>query len=154
MATQKKDSQKGGDKTIGIVKSELQSRNEIVFAYLHGSFVESESYNDIDLALFLHPPVYKRLSESGGLSLEFVIPLEQRLERELEIPIDIQILNEAPLAFKYRVISTGRLILDGDTDLRMDFEYLSNVQYFDFRPRQKEYMKEAISFSRRNLKKK
>ena len=53
-------------------------------------------------------------------------------------------LNHAPLSFRYRVITDGKVIVDKDSNFRADFEYLSRVEYYDFRPRRKEYLQEVM----------
>jgi len=40
-------------KIIGILSQTLSQRNEILFAYLHGSFLESKTFQDIDVAVYL-----------------------------------------------------------------------------------------------------
>ena len=117
---------------------------EVAFAYIHGSFVTDISFNDIDIALHITPNSYTHYSQQRETTLDFVIPLERALENELPYPVDIQLLNEAPLSFRYRVIHDGELIVDNDPNLRSDFEYLTRVEYFDFRPRRREYLREAI----------
>jgi hypothetical protein len=43
------------------------------------------------------------------------------------------------------VVSRGRVLLDRSPELREDFELLSRVEYFDFKPRREEYLKEALA---------
>lgn len=132
-------------KLITNIEQALLPYKQIAFAYIHGSFVSSDSFRDIDIALYLVPEKYVDLAEQGETTLAFTIPTERNLEKELRLPVDIQILNEAPLSFRYRVISSGRLIIDNMQNLRVDFEYLSRVEYFDFRPRREEYFKEILT---------
>lgn len=35
----------------------LENRKEIAFAYLFGSFLEGEGFRDVDVALYLSPPM-------------------------------------------------------------------------------------------------
>ena len=35
------------------IKNFIESRAEIIFAYIFGSFVENETFNDIDLAIYI-----------------------------------------------------------------------------------------------------
>ncbi len=119
----------------------LFPHEDILFAYLHGSILRGEVYNDIDLAIYLVPEKYTSLNKCGELNLEYIIPLETELNEEFRDSLDIQVLNGAPLAFRYRVVNQGCLLFDKSEGLLFDFEYLSRVKYFDFRPRLQEYLK-------------
>ena len=127
-----------------ILKQTLHRQPEIMFAYLHGSILSSVSARDIDAAVFLYPEAYIRLAENGQLSIGLAIPLEMELEKHLSKKVDVQVLNNAPLSFKYRIVTQGLVIVDKDSNPRCDFEYLSRVEYFDFRPRRIEYLQEVM----------
>ena len=117
---------------------------QVVFAYLHGSVLSVDNPRDIDIGVYLYADEFERLSRTGETSLSFAIPLEMELEKVLGHKVDVQVLNRAPLSFRYRVITDGFLIVDKDSNLRSDFEYLSRVEYFDFRPRSQEYLREVL----------
>ncbi len=123
----------------------LVHRGEILFAYLHGSALFSEGHQDIDIAVFLDAAEYGRLESRGDTSLDYSIPLEMELERLLGERVDLQILNQAPLGFQYRVISQGKLVADRNPGLRADFESLCRVKFHDFRPKREEYLREALT---------
>jgi len=116
-----------------------------MFAYLHGSTLSYENPRDIDIAIFIDPDKYNELVINGEVNMGFAIPLEMELERQIARKFDVQVLNEAPLSFRYRVVTQGVLAIDNDSNIRCDFEYLSRVEYFDFRPRREEYLQEVIS---------
>jgi len=122
----------------------LEKQSQIVFAYLHGSVLSSDTPRDIDLAVYLYADDFDQLSREGEMTLSFVVPLEMDLEKLLSHKVDLQVLNRAPLSFRYRVITDGILILDKGSNLRSDFEYLSRVEYFDFQPRRNEYLREFM----------
>lgn len=127
------------------VEHELSKRSEVMFAYIHGSTLSSGNHRDIDIAVFLFPDVYSKLTSNGEVSIGFAIPLEMELEKRISKKVDVQVLNRAPLRFRYRVITHGALIIDRNSNSRCDFEYLSRVEYFDFRPRRKEYLQEVMT---------
>ena len=35
------------------IKSFLESRREILFAYLHGTFIDGENFRDVDIAVYV-----------------------------------------------------------------------------------------------------
>ena len=71
--------------------------------------------------------------------------LENELEDILHIPVDIRIINNAPLSFQYNVLKTGKVIVDGDKTLRADFEGLIFKKYFDFVHLRNEYLRETLN---------
>jgi len=127
------------------LKHTLANQSNILFAYLHGSALLSEKPQDIDVAVYLVSEAFNTLQAKAELSFGFAIPLEMELEKKLQKRADIQVINRAPLSFRYRVISNGRIIIDNDGNKRSDFEYLTRVEYFDFSPRHKEYLREVIA---------
>ena len=123
----------------------MANRSEAMFAYLYGSVLSSEDPRDIDIAVYLFPLDFERLSLDGDVSLLFAIPLEMDLEKRFLRKADVQVLNRAPLTFRYRVVTDGIIIVDKDSDTRCEFEYLSRVEYYDFSPRWKEYLREVVT---------
>jgi predicted nucleotidyltransferase len=107
----------------------------ISFVYLFGSFNNFGHFSDIDLAIFTKTQVKK--------PLEFEIALEAELERICNYPIDVRIINKAPLSFCYSVIRNGKLILDREQNLRADFEGNILKQYFDFSTFRCRYLEEV-----------
>ena len=123
----------------------LSKLDEVAFAYLHGSSLTSVSPRDLDIGVFIYPAIYHKLADTGEVNIGFAIPLEMKLDKMIDIKTDVQILNAAPLSFRHRIVKEGVLLIDNDTQLRCDFEYLSRYQYFDFQPRRAEYLKEVLT---------
>lgn len=133
------------NKRVKNISDILSERSEILFGYIHGSILFSDKFQDIDIAVFLDPNQYHELINSGEISIGYAIPLEMEIEKRIYKKADVQILNGAPLVFQYRVIGEGILVKDEDNDFRADFEYLTRVKYFDFRPKVHEYLREIIT---------
>lgn len=127
------------------IKQTLGTQPDVLFAYIHGSALHSDNPQDIDIAVYLDPEGFGKLYRNGEVSIGFAIPMEMELEKYLGRKVDMQVLNNAPLSFRYRVISQGLLVIDSDSNIRCDFEYLSRVEYFDFRPRRMEYLNEVMT---------
>lgn len=120
------------------LKEVLSKEKGIVFAYLHGSFLGEEEFNDIDIALYL--------AESAARGIEpvdFEISLALRIERILKIPIDVKVLNYAPLSFRYHV-TRGNLLVNHLDLIREEFLCKTWSEYFDFQPLAKVYLKEVL----------
>ncbi len=119
------------------IKAALRGRPDIIFAYLHGSFITGNRFRDIDVAIYLKPLFSRPL------------PVELEIEGELnriapKYPIEVRILNNAPLSFRYNVLKQGEPIVVLDDDLRCDFAEATLTNYFDFAPFRRIYLKEAL----------
>jgi len=117
------------DKVIRILKK----REEIVFAYLHGSFL-THDFRDIDLAIYL--------TESKDVLYEVKLGVE--LEKILKFPMDVRVLNSAPLTFRFKVIKDGLLLFSKDEKIRCNFEALTISEYHDFSYFRKKYRREVL----------
>jgi predicted nucleotidyltransferase len=119
------------------IKSYLQGRPDILFAYLHGSFFSGDRFRDIDIAVYLKPPFPS--------PLQIELDMEGELGKEVErYPVEVRVLNDAPLSFRYNVIRHGEPIVVLDDDLRCDFMEATLSRYFDFAPFRKMYLKEVL----------
>jgi hypothetical protein len=123
-------------KTLRLLTEFLQDRKEIVFAYLHGSFVGGHDFRDIDIAVFL-----ENGSVPSGDHVEYEISLSLQLEKRLRLPVDVKILNNAPLSFRYHA-SRGILLLTRDESIRENFLTRTWSEYFDFLPLSRIYQEE------------
>ena len=131
-----KSSQK--EAVVKKISSYLHSEcGEITAAYLFGSFVTEDSFADIDLGIITNVE-----PES---SLNYELNLESKLERVIKYPMDIRIINRAPLSFCQSVIRNGRIVVDRDPNMRADFEGLILKKYFDFAPFHRRYLQEVIN---------
>ncbi|MBN1273017.1 MAG: nucleotidyltransferase domain-containing protein [Candidatus Aminicenantes bacterium] len=116
----------------------MSQNKTIIFAYLHGSFLEKENFNDIDIAVYLDK---KTEVNSDPAGLEISLSLE--LEKCTQHPIDVKILNTAPLSFCYHA-TKGKLILSQDENTREEFLCRTWNAYFDFKPVSKIYLQESL----------
>ncbi|MBW1959587.1 MAG: nucleotidyltransferase domain-containing protein [Deltaproteobacteria bacterium] len=112
-----------------------KTREEIYTVYVFGSFISKKKFTDIDLAVLLEEKMTDPFSYESHLEIE--------LEKISGCPIDLRILNNAPLSFCYTVIQTGTVILDKKPDARSDFESRIIRQYLDFAYFQRRYLSEV-----------
>jgi predicted nucleotidyltransferase len=77
-----KKRQIGLEDSVLKLKGLLAPFEEIVFAYLHGSFARGESYRDVDVAIFLRPG-----APSLSDDVEYEISLSLRLEKAVGLPV-------------------------------------------------------------------
>jgi len=122
------------------IKQLLARKNEIVFAYLFGSFVEEVTYNDIDVAIYIDPKKYKKILAS---KIAYDIKLALEIEKETKNTVDLIIINNAPDHLIYS-ISAGLLIVNRHDDLRVDFITQSWARYFDFKYQRDMYLQNVL----------
>jgi len=115
----------------------LQKENHILFAYLHGSFLQNE-FRDIDIGIYTE----KNLSKKNKLSYE--LSFEEKLQHHIFYPVDVRILNNAPLSFSFSVIKNGIVLFSNDEDKRIDFETRIFSKYHDFDFYRERYRREAL----------
>ena len=75
------------------------------------------------------------LSTLDGLGLE----LGNALERHLGRPVDLVVLNRAPVDLIHRVLRDGILIHDRNPSARIRFEVKARNEYFDLLPYLRQY---------------
>lgn len=106
----------------------------LVCAYLFGSVARgvSGSRSDVDVAILYadEPP-----ATLDGLGLDMAGVLESRLRH----PVDLVILNRAPVDLVHRVLRDGLLVYEGDRSARIRFELRARNEYFDLLPYLREY---------------
>ncbi|MCF8012338.1 MAG: nucleotidyltransferase domain-containing protein [Clostridiales bacterium] len=118
----------------------IENDAAISFAYIHGSFLTEEYFNDIDIAVYLKENY--AVSKKQALSCE--ITLEETLHNRLGLPLDVRAINYAPLSFCYNVIKNGQLLCAKDEDLKIYFVTRTIDNYLDFLPYRKRYLKEVL----------
>jgi hypothetical protein len=126
------------EKVIQIISSHLfQQYDEILAVYIFGSFISERHFSDIDIGIITAMDLNK--------PLDFELKLENRLEKLIKYPVDVRILNRAPISFSQNVFRTGRVIIDKNPNMRADFEGRILKQYFDFSPFQQRYLQEVTN---------
>lgn len=97
------------DKLLNLLRRRLEGLKDVLFAYVHGSFVEKPQFRDLDIALWIKDP---------RRAFYYTVDFSAALEVDFKLPIDIHVLNEAPLPFKYRIFRRGKLLFSKDEKLR------------------------------------
>ena len=108
------------------ITAALEAEPDVVFAYLHGSFLSGDGFHDIDVAVRLAAPPDRRLTRALDLAVQ--------LGGETGFPVDVRRLDEASLAFRFHVFRTGRLLLDRDEELLADCMERTMREYLDIAP--------------------
>jgi predicted nucleotidyltransferase len=106
----------------------------VVCVYLFGSRARhsERASSDVDVAVLLsHDP--PRTLE--GLGLDLAADLEHHLGK----PVDLIIMNRAPVDLVHRILRDGRLIVERDRSARIRFVVRARNAWFDLKPILDEY---------------
>jgi uncharacterized protein len=132
-------SERDREQIAGALRRELEARPEVVLALLHGSFSKGGAYRDIDVAVWLDP---------GRLSLDdrfrYALDLSVHLQLQLGSPIDVRVLNDASLAFRYHALQ-GRPLFTRDDEFLDELRARTWDDYLDFQPFAREYLRAVLS---------
>jgi len=94
---------------IGLLRREFNNIDGVSLALVHGGFIESRVFRDIDVAIHF----------SNIIPGEDVIEeVRDVLEKKLGIAIDIQVLNYAPPRFAVKALKNGLVIVEKIPGLR------------------------------------
>jgi len=118
------------------LREELELRREILFAYVLGSFAEGLPFRDVDVAVWAE-------GVEEGEAWDYETKLSVDLTLKLDLPIDVKLLNFAPLGFKFNA-TKGELLFSRDEELRLRFVEETWVEYMDFSWLSRYMLKEAL----------
>jgi len=107
----------------------LGGRPDVIAAYLFGSMARGTNRpdSDADIAVLFDASPPRRLD---GPRLN----LEGDLEKVLGRPVDLVVLNDAPVDLRIRVLRDGRLLVDRARGTRIAFEVQTRNEAFDPEP--------------------
>ncbi|HEY9206560.1 MAG TPA: nucleotidyltransferase domain-containing protein [Candidatus Methanoperedens sp.] len=103
---------------------------EVDICYIFGSFLESNEFEDVDIAVLTHEKLTSY--EAFKFSMHIATKLEQEIEPRLEF--DVKVLNTCPIDFQYKVISTGRLVFCRNELIRIRYEEEVMGMFLDYSP--------------------
>ena len=118
----------------------LSAKEEVRFAFLFGSFIADAEdaplpFHDVDVGVFLRGLKKKE-------SVYYALDLADELSLSAEAPVDVRVLNFAPVTFLFHVVR-GKLIIDKDEEDRSDFMEYVVRHYLDMEPLFHRAVKEA-----------
>jgi len=106
----------------GRLKEVLFSHQNIIFAYIFGSFIHGETFRDIDVAIFT----------KGKTDFELESDLSLKLSEVVGFDVEVRGLNDAPLSFQMAVLRDGKLLFSRDENERTNFIERSGQRYREF----------------------
>lgn len=114
----------------------LSARPEIHFAILYGSAAEGSVFRDLDIGVFVD-----RTRVSPDAELEYAFGLADELAAMVHFPVDVRVVNDAPLPFRYNV-SRGIPLTVQDQEGFYGFLERTWDEYLDFQPIALQYLRE------------
>jgi uncharacterized protein len=108
-----------------VISGALSREPDVVFAYLHGSFVGTLPFHDIDVAIYF--------SDGPSSHTQRIVELADRLASPLGYPVDVRALNDAPLSFAFRAMQ-GELLVSHDDAVLADVLERTGRRYLDIAP--------------------
>ena len=115
----------------------IKDDSHIQFAYIFGSFNDEIPIHDIDVGILLKGILKKEATR-------FALDLGGSLTKSLKIPVDIRILNVAPIPFCFQVLR-GKLIYVQDMEVHSMFLEDIMRRYLDIQPILHRAAREAFS---------
>jgi len=113
------------DDAVQCLTRALVEEPRVMFAFLHGSFVSQPAFRDVDVAVCL--------TEDTPSPTEQQLDLSERLSRHVGMPVDVRVLNDAPLAFRFHALQ-GRLLLCRDDERLAQMIEDTTRRYLDIEP--------------------
>ena len=114
----------------------LQGRSEIHFAILYGSAAEDRFFGDLDIGLFVDRALVTTSSE-----VDYVFTIADEFEQVAPCSVDVRVINDAPLPFRYNV-SRGIPLVINDKEVFYHFLERTWDEFLDFKPVAIQYLKE------------
>ncbi len=134
-------SSKQKENILQTIKNELHLDQSILFAYIHGSFIEEElPFHDIDIAVYFDKEAVQK--DWVDLCLEISV----NLSALVGLPVDVNALNASRIGCSYEA-TRGRLLYTLDEELTYDFIEIIRMKYYDLKPFWKENLQDLLSSS-------
>lgn len=128
------------EKIVSTVTMVLHRHEEIVFAYIYGSLVDSETefFRDIDVGVYT-----KNYKDHEKIDYELDLSIELDKLFDHKYPVNLRVINRVDILFMHSVIQ-GRLLFANDDDIWTNFVVDASKQYSDIYPLWEHFMKEAL----------
>jgi predicted nucleotidyltransferase len=114
----------------------LANERDIQFAYAFGSAITEPVFHDIDVAVYLSGPM--------PMHRDRCLELAEQLTRTVGLPVDVQPLAEAPIAFAFHVFR-GQLLFSRDDERLADLMEETVRRYLDVEPLVRRATREAFA---------
>jgi len=126
-------------KALKALTEYFSHREEVLFAYVHGSVLERPNPNDVDVAVYVRGSLVPREQ-----ALDYELRQSVLLNRVVGGEADLKVLNYSPAAFAYHA-TAGILVFCRDEEAR--YAFLENTwrEYFDYLPYIRQYLRDILN---------
>ena len=118
---------------------------DILLAYIFGSQLKGKTgpLSDYDFAILLSrkPPFQYKYKLQNKLTNLFNF-----------IPVDLVILNNAPIELKYHIVADGKIIYQKELSVKVEFEADTLSRYFDYLPILQAQKEDLLDFNPKGVK--
>ncbi|GBD91794.1 hypothetical protein BMS3Abin04_02526 [bacterium BMS3Abin04] len=112
-----------------IITEYLIKKDEILIAYIFGSFVHKNKFHDIDIAVYLKNDFNKNDLKKYPYGYES--ELISDLTKLVRSKIDFIVINNAGITIQHRIVNKGMLLFSKDEKFRISFENYIRKLYID-----------------------
>jgi predicted nucleotidyltransferase len=116
----------------------LSDHPEVHFAILFGSAVEGEHFRDLDVGILVD-----RAHVPAERDWDYAFDLADALRSAVQYPVDVRVINDAPLPFRYNV-SRGVPLVVHDPEALYTFLERTWDDWLDFKPIAMRYLEEMV----------
>lgn len=112
------------------IASTLVDCTEVIAVYLFGSVALGNAHqqSDIDIAILFADTLLP------SLRFQRALEIGAQLETSFTQPVDVIVLNDAPVFLRFQVLKTGIVLLDFDRTKRCLFHMRAMNRYYDTKP--------------------
>lgn len=114
------------EKIVTRLRSLLGGQDVIQFAYLYGSFLDDLPCHDIDIGVYV-----QGIKKTDMLF--YALELGEEFSREAGCPVDVRVLNDAPVSFLFHVLK-GKLLTEQNPELHAQLFEKTVCRYLDMQP--------------------
>ncbi len=117
----------------------VKDRSNVVFAYVYGSFAEGTDVivHDIDVGVYV-------TGISKEAATRYSLDMAYDLSKKTKLPVDVAVLNFAPIPFLYHVIRCFAFFVR-DENLMSQVVESTVMRYLDLKPLIRRGIKEAFA---------
>jgi uncharacterized protein len=118
----------------------ISGQDQVVFSFVFGSFsndFDNNPFQDIDIGIYVK-------NMDPKTAVHYSLDLSQKLSKALRFPVDVRVVNDAPVPFLFHVIQ-GKLIVNKDDDITSGFMEHVIRRYLDMKPLLHHAAKEAFA---------
>ena len=114
---------------LHLIKDSLMREQGVVFAYIYGSFIQEESFRDIDVGIYVKKPEENPFVITSDIKAALSSLAKQEGLNLIADQFDVRVINDAPFTFLKRVFKEGVLLVDNDPELRTDLIEHVSLKY-------------------------